>query len=199
MQAGVVPATMGLEQPNQMINPDLPVILATKQTKLEPDDVLAVSAAGWGGVDSHVVLGFPDQHLLKKSTTLVSESTFNRKSLKAPRLRSMPNEEQRESSLAVLVFTKCASEVLGVKAMSDTDLKMHGLDSKSYLELIGTASKQLSGPMVGYVFLVILCVYLLTNFPESEGCYFRNARRLPLPIFMKISSAHQNPMMSLPL
>ncbi|KAH8706253.1 hypothetical protein BGZ61DRAFT_493214 [Ilyonectria robusta] len=149
MQAGVVPATMGLEQPNQMINPDLPIILATKQTKLEPDDILAVSAAGWGGVNSHIVLGFPDQHLLKKSTTLVSESMFNRRSLRAPRLRPMSNEEQRESSLAVLVFTKCASEVLGVEAMSDTDLKMHGLDSKSYLEFMGTASKQLSGPMVG--------------------------------------------------
>ncbi|KAF7554762.1 hypothetical protein G7Z17_g2660 [Cylindrodendrum hubeiense] len=149
MQAGVIPATKGLEQPNQMINPDLPITLATKQTQLEPEDILAVSASGWGGVNSHVVLGFPVHHLLKKTTILVSESTFNRKSLKAPRLKSIANNEQRVSSLATLVFAKCASEVLGIEAMPDTDLKIHGLGSKLFIEFMGIASRRLSGPIVG--------------------------------------------------
>ncbi|KAK7432505.1 hypothetical protein QQZ08_001070 [Neonectria magnoliae] len=149
MEAGVVPATKGLEQPNQMINPGLSVVLATSQTKLDGDEILVVSACGWGGVNSHVVLGFPDQYLLKRSTALVSESTFNRKSLKAPRLKSRADEEQREPSLAALVFANCATKVLGADIDVDTDLKKHGLDSKSFIDLVGTASKQLSGPSVG--------------------------------------------------
>ncbi|KAK7421371.1 hypothetical protein QQX98_002265 [Neonectria punicea] len=149
MQAGVVPATKGLEQPSQMINPDLPVVLAKIQTKLDGDEILVVSACGWGGVNSHVVLGFPDQHLLKRSTIPVPESTFNRTSLKAPRLKAIASEEQREPSLAALAFASCASKVLGADINVDTDLKKHGLDSKSFIDLVGTASKQLSGPPVG--------------------------------------------------
>lgn len=150
MQAGVVPATKGLEQPNQMINPDLPITLAKEQTRLEPEDILAVSAAGWGGVDSHVVLGFPGQHLLKRTTTLIPETTFKRKSLKAPRLRpSAAAEEQEGPSLTALVFANCASDVFGVEVHADTDLKRRGLDSKSYTTLVGSAAKKLSGPPVG--------------------------------------------------
>ncbi|KAM4066491.1 AMP-binding enzyme [Hirsutella rhossiliensis] len=151
MQAGVVPATKGLEQANPMINPDLPVVLASKQTRLDPDDILAVSAAGWGGVNSHVVLGFPDQRLRKETTTLVPETTFKRKALRAPRLRSSKLGGKRETSasLASLVFSKCASDVLGIRVDSDTDLKQNGLDSKSYTALVGAASKRLPGPSVG--------------------------------------------------
>ncbi len=50
MQRGIVPATKGLSQPNDMINHNLPLHLAHKDTKIERGDILAVSATGWGGV-----------------------------------------------------------------------------------------------------------------------------------------------------
>ena len=150
MQAGVVPATKGLDQVNQMINPDLPITLAKEQTRLELEDILAVSAAGWGGVDSHIVLGSPDQHLLKRTTTLIPATTFKRKSLKAPRLRSFTAaEKQKVPSLATGVFANCASDMFGVEIDADTDLKQHGLDSKSFTTLVGSAAEKLSGAPVG--------------------------------------------------
>ncbi|KYK57278.1 amino acid adenylation domain protein [Drechmeria coniospora] len=159
MQAGVVPATKGLEQMNPMINPDLDLVLATQQTKLSPDDILAVSAAGWGGVDSHIVLGFPGQHMLKRTTRLISATTFRRKTLKAPRLsRQTPSSTENSTSVASLVFSRCASDILGVEVGADTDLKRHGLDSKSYVAIAGAASKQLNGPSIGVRgFLAPIC------------------------------------------
>ncbi|KAF4991222.1 hypothetical protein FDECE_14114 [Fusarium decemcellulare] len=89
MQAGVVPPTKGLEQPSALIEPNLPLKLALEKTRVDFGDTLAVSAAGWGGVSSHVVLTFPkDRHIFKTSTTLIPESTFKRKQLRAPRLRT---------------------------------------------------------------------------------------------------------------
>ncbi|KJZ80421.1 hypothetical protein HIM_00271 [Hirsutella minnesotensis 3608] len=151
MQAGVVPATMGLEQPNQMIDPHLPLVLAKQKTRLESDDLLAVSAAGWGGVDSHIVLGYPDQRLRKQTTILIPETTFSRKTLKAPRLGKQIGEIETAtgSSLTSLVFSKCAAEVLGFPVDANTNLKSCGMDSKSYTAIVKVASERLAGPIVG--------------------------------------------------
>ncbi|KAM5343580.1 hypothetical protein ACJ41O_012117 [Fusarium nematophilum] len=101
MQAGLIPATRGLEQPNEMIDPALPITLASRPVKLSFGDILAVSAAGWGGVSSHVVLAFPEEsHLFKRSTALIPASTFNRKPLQAPRLSAQTGESQLQVSTA---------------------------------------------------------------------------------------------------
>ena len=85
MQKGVIPAIKGLETPNEMINTRLPVKLAMQETRLSRSDVLGVSASGWGGVNSHTILGFPDEHLQKMETIFLPEGTFNRTTLAAPR------------------------------------------------------------------------------------------------------------------
>ena len=69
MQGGFIPATKGLDTPNLMINPDLPIDLAIQKTPLVECDILAVSATGWGGVNSHIILAFPGKGLHKKTTT----------------------------------------------------------------------------------------------------------------------------------
>ncbi|KAF4471968.1 amino acid adenylation domain [Fusarium albosuccineum] len=51
MQAGVVAPTKGLEQPSALIEPNLPLKLALGKTRVDFGDALAVSAAGWGGVE----------------------------------------------------------------------------------------------------------------------------------------------------
>lgn len=86
MQGGVVPRTRGFETPNETINPDLPIDLASRPTSVRPGDILVVSATGWGGVNSHAVLAYPDEHLRKKTTRQVPAGRFNRRTLSAPRL-----------------------------------------------------------------------------------------------------------------
>lgn len=86
MQRGVIPAIKGLETPSDMIDPALPVRLAREETRLERSDVLGVSASGWGGVNSHTILGFPDEHLQKRETRRLPEGTFKRVTLAAPRI-----------------------------------------------------------------------------------------------------------------
>lgn len=152
MQNGTIPATKGLETRNQMINPQLPITLASQKTKLSQHDILAVSAAGWGGVNTHVVLGFPDNRLRKQSTILVSDTRFNRRTFRAPRLNepsASVSDTSTPSELTVSAFSQCASTVLGVQVDDNTDLKQLGLDSKSYTALVGTVSKYLSGSPVG--------------------------------------------------
>lgn len=69
-----------------MIDTDLPLSLAKSETSLAYGDVLAVSAAGWGGVNSHIVIGFPPESLHKRDTVLAPENTFSRQNLAAPRV-----------------------------------------------------------------------------------------------------------------
>lgn len=167
MQHGVIPATKGIEKPNQMINPALPIDLAVNQTKLRPSDILAVSAAGWGGVNSHVVLGFPDEQLRKKQTVYIPEKLFCRRILAAPRLDTSATPIS-PSAEAISVFVRCATDALGVEVRADSNLKQYGLDSRTYTVLASTASKILSGRPVGWVNPSLFTEsVLLTCPPES--------------------------------
>lgn len=171
MQHGVVPATRGLEQPNEMINQNLPLKLASKDTPIRRGHILTVCASGWGGVNTHTLLGFPDDRLQKRATISLPPSTFTRRLLAAPRLdpatiaRSVevkPEQEQtprasvatrprlEEVSDAVAsVFARHATDVLGCEVAFDTDLKAVGLDSKAYVALVKAAVRELGGPSIG--------------------------------------------------
>ncbi|KAM3558742.1 hypothetical protein ARSEF4850_004457 [Beauveria asiatica] len=158
IQAGTIPHTKGLERPNAMINPALPIDLAMSPTKLSRDDTVAVSASGWGGVDSHVVLGFPHQdNLLKKLTIYVPEGRFDRRALQAPRLKgcAMPVAQpsgtivDQKLGLAISAFVRVASEILETKIEAQSNLKNSGLSSAQYVALISSVAKELSGPNIG--------------------------------------------------
>ncbi|KAF2015411.1 acetyl-CoA synthetase-like protein [Aaosphaeria arxii CBS 175.79] len=86
MQGGVVPPTGGFQSPNEMIDSSLPIEFASGEVKLSRDDVLSVSASGWGGVNSYAILGHPEEGVRKRRTRNVPEGTFERRTLRAPRL-----------------------------------------------------------------------------------------------------------------
>ncbi|KYK54404.1 hypothetical protein DCS_06362 [Drechmeria coniospora] len=90
MQNGLVPAIKGLDEVHPAIDDTLPIDFARRRMRLHPGNLLAVSALGWGGVNCHIVLGFPREHLLKRSTKVLSESSFNHRILAAPRLKKAP-------------------------------------------------------------------------------------------------------------
>ncbi|KAM3505259.1 hypothetical protein MY10362_003058 [Beauveria mimosiformis] len=205
IQAGTVPHTKGLERPNAMINPALPIDLAMLPTKLSGDDIVAVSASGWGGVDSHVVLGFPHQdNLLKKVTTYVPEGRFDRRALQAPRLKgcAMPVAQpsgtivDKKLGLAISAFVRVASEILETKIEPQSNLKNSGLSSAQYVALISSVAKELSGPNIGAIGFV---TPVLTPASLAELFVSRASRGRPtqtpspaLPLLNVIRQGHRN-------
>jgi thioesterase domain-containing protein len=151
MQNGVVPATKGIQRPNEMINYNLPIKLATKETPVRRGDILSICASGWGGVNTHTLLGFPEERLQKRSTIPVPRSTFNRQKLAAPpKLASTVTLPASKSTGAVTsIFARHAADILGCEVGADTNLKQCGLDSKVYVTLIKAASAELTGHSIG--------------------------------------------------
>lgn len=157
MQNGVVPATKGIEKPNEMINYNLPIKLATKDTPVRRGDILSICASGWGGVNTHTLLGFPEERLQKRTTISVPRSTFNRQKLAAPSkgLVSVTPEVSLEPAVLepadaiTTVFARRAADILGCEVGADTNLKHCGLDSKVYVALVKAASADLSGHSIG--------------------------------------------------
>ncbi|KAF2733364.1 acetyl-CoA synthetase-like protein [Polyplosphaeria fusca] len=85
IQHGVIPRTKDLESVPDVANcPDID--LARKDTRLRAGDALAVSALGWGGLASHIVLGCPGRELQKQVLPL-SDGIFTRKIFAAPRIK----------------------------------------------------------------------------------------------------------------
>ena len=83
IQHGVVPPTASLQMLNPLIDQDLPFQFAFNATKLTGDALVAISAAAWGGVNSHVVLKLPPKELLK-SVDARQKRYFTHVSLAAP-------------------------------------------------------------------------------------------------------------------
>ncbi|KAF5139466.1 Hybrid PKS-NRPS synthetase TAS1 [Metarhizium anisopliae] len=144
IQAGTVPPMKGLSEPNPMIDRNLPIRFATEPTVLEDGDILAVSAAGWGGINSHLLLSFPDPSHRKEKTNHVASMTWRRKTLAAPRL-SQPGSTGRSDCKEVMIesFIRHASNILGCDVASDTRLKEHGLDSLKYIALSTAVANEL--------------------------------------------------------
>ena len=153
MQRGIVPATKGLSQPSDMINRDLPLYLAHKDTKIEPGNILAVSATGWGGVNSHMIISFPDGRLHKQTTISVPPTTWSRTTLAAPRIPQPPATAaptlKSADPVVVSAFVHQASKILGYSVEPDYDLKDYGLDSLKYMALCRAVAKDLGAQPIG--------------------------------------------------
>lgn len=172
MQRGIVPATRGFESPNDMIDRGLPLSIAGSPTVLKRDDLLSVSASGWGGVNSHVILAFPDERLQKQATISLAAGTWNRKTLAAPRLQVVPATEPATlvtpstrislpktahpspthpaSFDATDTYVQSASTILGVQDIKpDTDLRKEGMDSMAYVSIVSMTADKLGRPSLG--------------------------------------------------
>ncbi|KAI0185232.1 amino acid adenylation domain protein [Xylaria flabelliformis] len=162
IQRGIVPATRGLSQPNDMINKELPLRLALQDTPVEKGDLLAVSASGWGGVNSHVVLGFPNAQLQKRVTVSIPPTTWTRTTLTAPRISAKPTGSTTESvgndgnpvcespdRALVSLFQQNAAEILKCDIKPDDHLMDYGLDSLKYMALTRGVAKELGTQPIG--------------------------------------------------
>lgn len=134
MQAGAIPATAGLEKPNSMIDPLLPIRFAVDQTCLGEEDVVSISATGWGGINSHVVLTRALSPLLKAASIRPQTNRYNRKRLCAPRINPTGNSNYAALvRTTAAVITRCASDIFERDVSPSTNLRHLGLDSKTYV------------------------------------------------------------------
>ncbi|KAL9108477.1 MAG: hypothetical protein Q9187_008286 [Circinaria calcarea] len=157
LQNGVVPAIASLDKLNPLIDNSLPFKFAFQEIKLGKSPVIAISAAGWGGVNSHIVLTGPPSELLKRLNPQRVYRTFDRETLKAPRYTAdSPDPDQKAKILVTTLI--CARDILGQDIGLDTDLRKVGMSSTAYIELIGRIQGTLKGRSLGVTGLMLpLC------------------------------------------
>lgn len=86
IQAGTIPAMVRTGKLNSFItDADLPLNFAYQPTKVKSGALIGISAAGWGGVNSHVIVRVPPAELLKKMGKKQSKYHMCNKTLAAPR------------------------------------------------------------------------------------------------------------------
>lgn len=86
IQAGTIPAMARTGKLNSFItDANLSVNFAYQPTKVKSGALIGISAAGWGGVNSHVVVQVPTAKLLKKMGKKQSKYHLCNKTLAAPR------------------------------------------------------------------------------------------------------------------
>lgn len=148
IQGGVVPATAGLEKLSPMIDPDIPFKFAFQPTKLSKDSVIGISAAGWGGVNSHIVLVSPPGNRLKRLQPQSGHGRFQRQLLRAPRRKVGQQAEEAIKTLATCIAL-CATNLLQKNVSTNTDLRAVGLDSLAYTRLVRRIRDLLGPPSIG--------------------------------------------------
>ena len=144
-----MPAIASLKTINPLIDNDLPFRFAVEPVSLRENAILAVSSAGWGGVNSHVVLTPPPAGMLKPIDMGRTRRVFLRETLRAPRTgehvsvdRSLEDQAYSRTLATIML---CASDSLGIPIDVNTDLRARGLDSKTFLKLSGDVKKTLGG------------------------------------------------------
>lgn len=120
-----------------VIRPDLPLHFAYKPTKLRPDSLIGISAAGWGGVNSHVVIKVPPTELSRTPGAPRSKRAFKLETLAAPRLVS---DEIMDDYVQVnrgeeLIIQKLSEMFNGIEIGPHTDLRAAGVDSSMFVRL----------------------------------------------------------------
>lgn len=86
IQAGTIPAMARTGKLNSFItDANLPVNFAYQPIKVKSGALIGISAAGWGGVNSHVVVQVPPVKLLKKVGKKQSKYHLYNETLAAPR------------------------------------------------------------------------------------------------------------------
>lgn len=86
IQAGTIPAMVGTGKLSPLImDANLPVRFAYKPIKVKPGTLIGISAAGWGGVNSHVVIQAPAAEVPRKVDKTRSRYRLRNEILSAPR------------------------------------------------------------------------------------------------------------------
>lgn len=138
IQHGKIPAMARSGKPSSLIDPDLPLQFAYQSTKVRQDALIGISAAGWGGVNSHIVLKVPPSEYLRKPTVKFPSFVFKEETLAAPRLNSVraANSSAKHRTEVDMVMEQVALILPGARSIGpDTDLRAAGLDSISFVRL----------------------------------------------------------------
>jgi acyl transferase domain-containing protein len=105
IQTGTIPAMIRTGKLNSFItDANLSLNFAYEPTKVQPNALIGVSAAGWGGVNSHVVVQVPPAELIKKMNKKQPKYTLCNETLAAP--RRSDRSELNGSDAAILQVKK---------------------------------------------------------------------------------------------
>jgi hypothetical protein len=123
-----------------IIDANLGIDFAYQPTKIEPEALIGISAAGWGGVNSHIVVRAPAAKLIKKLGNKNSKYALCNETLAAPRksgLKStaIPLANGVDSALNLVV--REVHKIINDRHVVDaeTDLRVVGIDSAAFVRL----------------------------------------------------------------
>lgn len=94
IQTGTIPAMVRTGKLNSFItDANLALDFAYQPTKVQPGALIGISAAGWGGVNSHMVVQVPPAELLKKMGKRQTKYQLCNEVLAAPRKSGLEGTE----------------------------------------------------------------------------------------------------------
>lgn len=123
-----------------IMDASLTLDFAYQPTKIEPEALIGVSAAGWGGVNTHIVVRVPPAKLSKKLSNANPKYILCNETLAAPRKLdieriAIPLLDGFDPHLDFVIreVHKIIDDEHVVDA--DTDLRAVGLDSAAFVKL----------------------------------------------------------------
>lgn len=134
MQHGIIPPIQSFEQISPLIGSDLPIIIASRETRISDDAVLCVSSAGLGGVNAHCVMRFAPPSSRRRPEDVCAH-------VRRDSARTLPSPPTRQVSKTPVVnicsvIQLCAARILEADIQEDTDLRLAGLDSNGQICLM---------------------------------------------------------------
>ena len=116
--------------------------------------VVGISATGWGGVNSHIVLCSPPGGRLKKTTICYGRSRRNAQLLQAPRKGNVTAAGTNGVELSIIdtlaaCVALCALRLLEKDVNTESDLRADGIDSLAYMRLVNRMRELLGPPGIG--------------------------------------------------
>ena len=135
IQNGAIPPTAGLSELNKLISKDRPFEFAREILPLRSQVLIGISAAGWGGVNTHTVIRAPPSDSTRKSESKVSKYQLRSEVLAAPRIRKKCIEATPNADALEFVVSEI-KKILGKDIETDMDLRAAGLDSTAFIKLV---------------------------------------------------------------
>lgn len=141
IQAGTIPAMARTGKLHSFItDANLPVNFAYQPTKVKSGALISISAAGWGGVNSHVVVQVPPAKLLKKMGKKQSKYHLCNKTLAAPRKSGLGVAASHLTNGVDPTLDLMIPEINNVLSNADiNETRIHLEDAPRDSELVGTA------------------------------------------------------------
>ena len=151
IQNGTIPAMVRTGKLNPIIaDANLALQFAYQPTNVEPEALIGISAAGWGGVNSHMVIQAPPAGMIRRLGGKRSKYNFVNETLAAPRKAgyeklAVSAPVVTDPSLELVI--QAVQELLGsgINIEAGTDLRALGFDSAAFVRLSQAIKHALKG------------------------------------------------------